>query len=117
QFKKKCSNKELMIVGRLFVCLMVIVGVLWVPVIQNMQGAQLYIYIQSIAAYFSPPIGAVYLLAVLWKQANEQGAFWGLMCGLVVGVVRMVLDFIYGEPACGEPDLRPFFIKDVSRIK
>jgi hypothetical protein len=51
---------------------MVVVGVLWVPIIQNMQGAQLYIYIQSIAAYFSPPIGAVYLLAVLWKQANEK---------------------------------------------
>jgi hypothetical protein len=51
---------------------MVVVGVLWVPIIQDMQGAQLYIYIQSVAAYFSPPIGAVYLLAVLWKGANEK---------------------------------------------
>ena len=71
-FKKNSSNKQLMIVGRLFVGFMVVVGVLWVPIIQNMHGAQLYIYIQSVAAYFSPPIAAVYLLAVLWPSANEQ---------------------------------------------
>ena len=111
---KKCSDRELMIVGRVFVCVMVVVGVLWVPVIQDMQGAQLYIYIQSIAAYFSPPIGAVYLLAVLWPRANEQGAFWALMTGLVVGLVRMVLDFVFIEPACGELDQRPLIVKNVS---
>lgn len=111
---------------------MVIVGVAWVPIIMNMQGAQLYIYIQSVAAYFSPPIAAVYLLAVLWTGANEpvtptffisnslilniiksKGAFWSLMSGLLIGVIRMVLDFIYIEPACGEDDHRPSIVKDV----
>ena len=72
QFNKKASNKQLMIVGRLFVLLMVVVGILWIPIIQNMQGAQLYIYIQSVAAYLSPPIAAVYLIAILWKKANEK---------------------------------------------
>jgi hypothetical protein len=51
---------------------MVLVGILWIPIIKNMQGAQLYIYIQSIAAYLAPPIGAVYLLAILWKKGNEK---------------------------------------------
>lgn len=72
QFKKNASNKQLMIVGRLFVLFMVCIGILWIPIIKNMQGAQLYIYIQSVAAYLSPPIAAVYLLAVLWKRANEK---------------------------------------------
>jgi hypothetical protein len=35
------------------------------------------------------------------------------MSGLLVGMVRMVLDFIYVEPACGEEDLRPSIVKDV----
>ena len=48
------------------------VGIAWIPIIKNMQGGQLYIYIQSVAAYLSPPIAAVYLLAVLWKRGNEQ---------------------------------------------
>lgn len=44
---------------------------------------------------------------------NAQGAFWGLMVGLVVGTVRMVMDFVYGTPSCGEQDLRPALLKDV----
>jgi Na+/proline symporter len=95
---------------------MVLVGILWIPIIKNMQGAQLYIYIQSVAAYFSPPIAAIYLLAILWKKANEQGAYWGLMAGLLTGLIRMILDFIYIEPACGEEDTRPAIVKDVNKL-
>lgn len=51
---------------------MLAVGIAWIPIIKNMQGGQLYIYIQSVAAYLSPPIAAVYLLAVLWKRGNEK---------------------------------------------
>lgn len=116
QLKKNPSNKQLMIVGRLFVLFMVGVGIVWIPVIKNMQGAQLYIYIQSVAAYLSPPIAAVYLLAVLWKRANEKGAFWSLMIGMAVGLVRMFLDFIYFEKPCGEIDDRPVFVKNVKSI-
>lgn len=57
---------------RLFVVFMLAVGIAWIPIIKNMQGGQLYIYIQSVAAYLAPPIAAVYLLAVLWKRGNEQ---------------------------------------------
>lgn len=113
QIRKKASTKELMISGRLFVIFMIGVGILWIPIIKNMQGAQLYIYIQSVSAYFSPPIASVYLLAILWKKSNEKGAFYGLMSGMVTGVIRMILDFTYSEPACGEEDNRPFVVKNI----
>ena len=32
------------------------------------------------------------------------------MMGTVVGVARMILDFAYEEPRCGEPDNRPLII-------
>ena len=51
---------------------MVVIGILWIPVIQGMQGAQLFFYIQAISAYLAPPIACVYLLAVLWPRANER---------------------------------------------
>lgn len=72
QLRPNASNKQLMIAGRLFTLLMVLIGVIWIPVIQNMQGAQLYIYVQSVSAFLAPPISAVYLLAILWKRTNEQ---------------------------------------------
>ena len=35
------------------------------------------------------------------------------MVGLLVGVIRMGLDFGYGSPACGEEDTRPAIIAKV----
>lgn len=70
--RKKASVRELMIVGRAFVCIMVVVGIVWIPVIKSMQGGQLFIYIQVISAYLAPPIAAVFCVAVIWKRANEQ---------------------------------------------
>ena len=35
------------------------------------------------------------------------------MCGLVVGVIRMAMDFAYGAPLCGEPEFRPALLYKV----
>ncbi len=43
-----------------------------------------------------------------------KGAFWALMTGMITGVIRMILDFVYAEPACGEVDHRPSIIKNVN---
>ena len=42
-----------------------------------------------------------------------QGAFWGMVLGLIVGLVRMIMDFAMPSPACGEPDGRPFILSKV----
>lgn len=44
-----------------------------------------------------------------------QGAFWGLMICLVVGLIRMVLDFTMPAPFCGsgEADTRPAVLTKV----
>ena len=34
------------------------------------------------------------------------------MFGLVVGILRMILEFSYSAPACGEVDRRPGVLKD-----
>jgi sodium/glucose cotransporter 1/sodium/glucose cotransporter 9 len=42
-----------------------------------------------------------------------QGAFWGLMAGLVIGLFRFGLEFGYDIPGCGsnDPDPRPYWIQ------
>jgi len=47
-----------------------------------------------------------------WCALSLQGAFWGLLFGLVVGLLRMILEFCYPAPACGEEDRRPAVLKD-----
>lgn len=45
--------------------------------------------------------------------ACSQGAFWGLMVGLVVGVCRMVLEFAFPPLRCGVEDSAPAVLRGV----
>ncbi|KAM9761780.1 sodium/glucose cotransporter 4-like isoform 2-T2 [Menidia menidia] len=101
------QETELMLVGRLFVLVLGALSLLWVPVVQTANSGQLFDYIQSITSFLAPPITAVFLMAIFWPRANEQGAFWGLVSGLLVGGVRMGLELGFPPPACGQPDPRP----------
>ncbi|XP_070828257.1 sodium/myo-inositol cotransporter-like [Chaetodon trifascialis] len=112
-FRREASQRELLIVGRIFVVLMVGISIAWVPVIIEMQGGQIFPYIQEVAGYLTPPIAALFLLGVFWKRCNERGAFWGGMTGFTLGTVRLILAFIYRQPRCDQPDDRPGFIVDV----
>lgn len=108
--RQKASQRELLIVGRVFVVVMVVISIAWVPVIVEMQGGQTYLYIQEVAGYLTPPIAALFLLGVFWKRCNEKGAFWGGMTGFTLGTLRLILAFIYRLPRCDQPDDRPAFI-------
>ncbi|KAM6448302.1 sodium/myo-inositol cotransporter [Liasis olivaceus] len=111
--RKNASSRELMIVGRVFVAFMVAISIAWVPIIVEMQGGQMYLYIQEVADYLTPPVAAIFLLGVFWKRCNEQGAFFGGMVGFALGAVRLILAFIYRVPECNQPDTRPFFIRSI----
>ncbi|NWZ05120.1 SC5A9 protein, partial [Agelaius phoeniceus] len=111
--RRQASEQELMIVGRVFTLILVVVSILWIPMVQSANSGKLFDYIQSIGSYLSPPIAALFILAIFCKRVNEPGAFWGLMVGFVAGVVRMILEFSYSAPSCGEEDRRPAVLKDV----
>ncbi|XP_059351175.1 sodium/glucose cotransporter 4-like isoform X2 [Daphnia carinata] len=115
RIRKNPSDIELLIVGRVSCLLLVAIGVLWVPIIQNVAGSQLFTYMQQVQNILSPPVSAVFLLAVFWPRTNEPGAFWGLMVGLIVGLIRFGLEFGYVIPPCGTglPDPRPEVIKKI----
>ena len=36
-----------------------------------------------------------------------------MIVGFTAGIIRMILDFYYRAPPCGEPDNRPSFVKDI----
>ncbi|XP_075756003.1 sodium/myo-inositol cotransporter 2 isoform X2 [Pelodiscus sinensis] len=87
-FRPRSSEWELMIVGRVFVLLLVVVSILWIPLVQASQGGQLFIYIQTISSYLQPPVAMVFILGCFWKRTNEK-------------------------PQCGEPDRRPSVVRYV----
>ncbi|XP_021060762.1 solute carrier family 5 member 4-like [Mus pahari] len=110
KIRKKASERELMIAGRIFGMVLIVVSILWVPLVQASQNGQLFHYIGSISSYIGPPLGAVFMLAIFFKRVNEQGAFWGLMVGLVIGLIRLITEFVYGTGSCLAPSNCPKII-------
>jgi SSS family solute:Na+ symporter len=80
---------------------MVVLGLLWIPFMSRI-SSQLYVYLQSVQAYVSPPIAAVFLLGVFWKRINGQGAIASLLTGFALGAARFILEVNYaGAPLAG----------------
>ncbi|KAG3270272.1 solute carrier family 5 member 10, transcript variant X1 [Ictidomys tridecemlineatus] len=107
------SERELLLVGRLVIVVLIGVSVAWIPILQGSNSGQLFIYMQSVTSSLAPPVTAVFILGIFWPRANEQGAFWGLMAGLVLGALRLVLEFLHPVPPCGDPDTRPAILSRI----
>ncbi|RVE64701.1 hypothetical protein OJAV_G00128790 [Oryzias javanicus] len=110
RIRPQAAERELIIVGRVWVLCIVAVSICWIPVVQAAQSGQLFDYIQSVSSYLSPPIAAIFLLAVFVKRVNETGAFWGLIGGLVMGLCRMLPEFWFGTGSCIFPSQCPFLL-------
>eukprot|EP00057_Strongylocentrotus_purpuratus_P019555 XP_011674029.1 PREDICTED: sodium/glucose cotransporter 4 [Strongylocentrotus purpuratus] len=106
------TELELVIVGKVCTLVLVVVGVLWIPVIQAYGSGELFVYVQSILSYLSPSVLACFTAAIFWGRVNEFGAFWGMLGGFLVGLTRSILDFVYGVPSCGQEDSRPNIVKN-----
>src|SRR3984893_4738567 len=72
---------------------MVLLGLLWVPYIKYLSD-QLYIYLQSVQAYISPPIAVCFIFGILWTRVNGPGAISSLLTGFVLGTVRFVYEVL-----------------------
>ncbi|CAB1347711.1 unnamed protein product [Coregonus sp. 'balchen'] len=110
RLRPQARESELMVVGRVWVLVIVAVSICWIPVVQAAQSGQLFDYIQSVTSYLAPPIASVFFLAVFVKRVNEQGAFWGLMGGLAMGLCRMGPEFWFGSGSCLFPSDCPTLV-------
>ncbi|XP_034752769.1 sodium/glucose cotransporter 1 isoform X2 [Etheostoma cragini] len=110
KIRRSATEKELMIAGRVFILGLIGVSIAWIPVVQSAQSGQLFDYIQSITSYLTPPVAAVFMLAIFCKRVNETGAFYGLTIGLLIGLSRMIAEFAYGTGSCVEPSSCPTII-------
>ncbi|XP_072515283.1 sodium/glucose cotransporter 1 [Salminus brasiliensis] len=110
KIRKRASEKELMIAGRIFIVALIGVSIAWIPIVQTAQSGQLFDYIQSVTSYLAPPIAAVFTLAVFCKRVNELGAFYGMLIGLAIGMSRMITEFVYGTGSCAQATDCPYII-------
>ncbi|HSJ13861.1 MAG TPA: sodium:solute symporter [Longimicrobiales bacterium] len=89
--RPQASEQRLVWVGRISTAVLVVLGLLWIPLMQLISGT-LYQYIQSVQAYIAPPIAAVFLLGLLSSRLNSRGAMAALLLGFVLGMGRLVAE-------------------------
>ncbi len=87
----RAGERHLVIVGQLAVLALIGLGIAWIPFMGAISG-HLFTYLQSVQAYISPPIAAVFLVGVLWPRANAKGAAAALAVGFVGGLARLVAE-------------------------
>ena len=91
KLKPETPEKKLVFIGRIVTVVLVILGIIWIPVMQIISG-QLYHYLQSVQAYIAPPIAAVFLLGIFWKRLNAKGAITALVGGFIAGMFRLLME-------------------------
>jgi len=89
------SEQTLVRVGRIATVVVVVLGILWIPVMQYVSGA-LYEYLQTVQAYLAPPITAAFFLGVFAKRINGAGAVAGLIGGFILGMAKLAAQILAG---------------------
>lgn len=93
RLKPKASEKELVRFGRLATIVLVGLGLAWVPLLNKMTN-QLFLYLQSVQAYISPPIAVCFIFGIMHPRFTGAGAVAALLSGFVMGAARFILEVI-----------------------
>jgi len=91
RYRPNATERNLVTFGRIATGVMVVLGLLWVPFI-HLISSQLYIYLQSVQAYISPPIAVCFILGILWPRMNGTGALSSLLTGFGLGALRFCME-------------------------
>ncbi len=105
KLKPGASERHLVAVGRVATCVVVGLGLLWIPVMPLISKGGLYVYLQSVQGYLAPPITAVFLLGLFNKRVNGKGAVWGLGAGFVLGLAKLTIQALFGTGKLEKPAL------------
>src|SRR5436190_14569 len=105
RLRPNASESQLVNFGRAATALMVALGILWVPFIRLL-SSQLYIYLQSVQAYVSPPIAVCFVFGILSTRPTAAAAFASLLAGFVLGTVRFVFEVLDKSEHFASPAVR-----------
>ncbi len=96
-YRPNASDKSLVRFGQIATVILVILSLGWIPFMRALMGGGIFHYLQSIQAYISPPITAVFLLGLLYRWINARGAIVALWTGFALGILRLVSEFLSKE--------------------
>ena len=98
------SEKKLLNIGKIATTVIVILGIIWIPIMEKIGGGVMYQYLQNVQSYIAPPVTAVFLLGIIWKRVNAEAAITTLLAGLILLILRLGSE-IYYQPMIASGEL------------
>ena len=89
------SEKKLLNIGKIATIVIVILGIVWIPIMEKIGGGVMYQYLQNVQSYIAPPVTAVFLLGIIWKRVNAEAAITTLLAGLILLIFRLGSEIYY----------------------
>ena len=97
KWRPQADEKELVWTGQIATVVLVLVSLGWIPFMKALMGGGIFHYLQSVQAYISPPIAAVFLFGLLFSWINARGAIIALWTGFALGLLRLVMEFMNNQ--------------------
>lgn len=91
--KKNVKDDELVLIGRLATTLIVILTICLIPLLK-MISRDIYLYLQILQAYISPPIASVFLIGIFWSKVTSTAAIYSLITGGLFGFIKILLSLL-----------------------
>ncbi len=88
------DDRRLVRIGRLATLAFMGLAAVWTPVIATFPT--LWQYLQSVLAYVTPPVVAVFLLGLFWRRGNQAGALAALGVGVPLGLAAWIANEVLG---------------------
>jgi len=91
RLRPQSSERHLVYVGRLATAVVILLGMAWIPFLQDLGRGQLYTYLQLVQSLLAPSIAAVFMLGIFSRGVTPHSGLIGIVTGFIVGMLRLVL--------------------------
>ncbi len=96
-FKQNATDHEKVRAGIYASTLTVLAGIVMAVWVSTHSGG-IFQYVQTLNAFFAPPFAAAFLLGLLWRGANANGALCAIIGGFLLALAIKVLGWGYAMP-------------------
>ena len=95
KLKPNKSEQYLLKIGKIATGFIVVLGIIWIPIMEKIGGGVMYQYLQNVQSYIAPPVTAVFLLGIIWKRVNSDAAISTLLAGFMFLILRLGTEIYY----------------------
>jgi SSS family solute:Na+ symporter len=90
RLRPQSTEGHLVFVGRMATAGIIVLGMLWIPFLQDLGKGQLYTYLQLVQSLLAPSIAAVFMAGIFFDRVTPKSGLVGIVTGFVLGMSRLI---------------------------